>query len=91
MNEVQALDRTGHQENVRTFNEVQFSENVICIDVKGKGLRDLSVIDLPGIIANVGEHEDEGNIDLIRNLAKKEIMRENCVILLCISMNGEIR
>ena len=79
----------GDGEDVKAVNEVQFSENVICIDVKGKNVRDLAVVDLPGLIANVGENEDERNIELIKNLAKKEIAKENCIILLCITMNGE--
>lgn len=70
-------------------NEVQFSENIICIDVEGNNVRDLAVVDLPGLIANVGENEDPRNIDLIKNLARKEIVKENCVILLCVTMSGE--
>jgi hypothetical protein len=70
-------------------DEVQFSENFICIEVNGQGFRDLSLVDVPGLIANVGENEHEGNIELIRKLAKKVISKPNCVILSCITMSGE--
>lgn len=86
--EVNVKTENGSAE-VKVVNEVQFSENVICIEVKGKNVRDLSVVDLPGLIANVGENEDARNIDLIKNLAKKEIAKENCIILLCVTMSGK--
>jgi hypothetical protein len=70
-------------------NEVQFSENVICIDVQGRNVRDLSLMDLPGLIANVGEKEDKGNIDLVKNSIVKAISKPNCVILLVVSMECE--
>lgn len=73
----------------KVVNELQFSENVICIEVRGNNVRDLAVVDLPGLIANVGENEDERNIDLIKNLAKNEIAKEDCIILLCVTMSGK--
>ncbi|UZJ57500.1 hypothetical protein CBS101457_006820 [Exobasidium rhododendri] len=70
-------------------NEIQFSENVICIDVKGRNVRDLSLMDLPGLIANVGENENKGNIDLVKNSIVKAIKKPNCVILLVITMSED--
>lgn len=76
-------------EVVKGEDEVHFSENVICIKVTSKDVRDLSVVDLPGLIANVGEKEDKRNIGLIKKLAMDTIKKEDCIILSCITMSGE--
>lgn len=91
------IEKSGTKQNgineevngAKDANEVQFSENIICIDVEANNVRDLAVVDLPGLITNVGEKEDPRSIDLIKNLAKKEITKENCVILLCVTMGGK--
>lgn len=70
-------------------NEIQFSENVICIEIKGK-TRDLSVVDLPGLIANVADDENVENINLIERLAIREISKPESVVLLCVTMSGEL-
>lgn len=89
LNPNKSLDLFLNDSTCEVKDEVQFSESIICIDVKGRDVRDLSVVDLPGIIFNVGEGEDDRNPKLIRSLAKKEISRDNCVVLLCITMKGE--
>ncbi|KAJ7280257.1 hypothetical protein C8J57DRAFT_1464612 [Mycena rebaudengoi] len=42
----------------------QFSANVVCLDLSGPNVPDLSFINLPGIISNVVEGEDHNNIEL---------------------------
>ncbi|TDL25543.1 hypothetical protein BD410DRAFT_717419 [Rickenella mellea] len=69
--------------------QLQFSPNVVCLDISGPELTDLSFIDLPGIISNVAEGEDRGNIDLIKNLVKDHIAG-NALILLTITMRDDL-
>ncbi|KAF8503172.1 P-loop containing nucleoside triphosphate hydrolase protein [Gautieria morchelliformis] len=47
---------------------LQFSSNVVPLDLSGPDSADLSFIDLPGIISNVAEGEDRNNIKLVQDL-----------------------
>ncbi|THH08883.1 hypothetical protein EW145_g2400 [Phellinidium pouzarii] len=67
--------------------QLQFFANVVCIDISSPESTDLSFIDLPGIISNVAEGEDLGNIELIKDLVKEHISG-NALILLTITMRG---
>ncbi|KAG8941062.1 hypothetical protein FRC03_004895 [Tulasnella sp. 419] len=69
--------------------QLQFSKNVVCLDLSGPDMTDLSFIDLPGIISNVAPGEDRHNIDLIRNLIQEHI-KGNCLILLTLTMRDDI-
>ena len=40
-------------------NELKFSKNVVCIDIRGPNVGNLSIIDLPGLIQTVEKEEDE--------------------------------
>lgn len=72
-------------------NEIGFSENAIYIEVRGRNLVDLSLIDLPGIISNPGEAEKETSVDLIKDLVRKTISRPNCLILTTITMADDFQ
>ncbi|GAA6008899.1 hypothetical protein JCM11491_003826 [Sporobolomyces phaffii] len=69
--------------------QLSFSTNLVCIDIAGPEVTDLAFLDLPGIISNVDEGEDEANIALIRNLVTKTI-DGNCLILLTLSMRDDL-
>ncbi|GAA5883270.1 hypothetical protein JCM16303_007338 [Sporobolomyces ruberrimus] len=69
--------------------QLSFSTNLVCIDISGPEVTDLAFLDLPGIISNVDEGEDEDNIDLIKNLVTKTI-EGNCIILLTLTMRDDI-
>ncbi|KAG8894910.1 hypothetical protein FRB99_000919, partial [Tulasnella sp. 403] len=62
-----------------------FSENCVCIHVTGPHVPDLYFYDLPGIIANVKDGENEADIQLVERLAKSYINKPNCIVLLVIS------
>ncbi|KAG8898577.1 hypothetical protein FRB99_007343 [Tulasnella sp. 403] len=62
-----------------------FSANCVCIHVTGPQVPDLYFYDLPGIIANVKDSENEGDIQLVEGLAKSYINRPNSIVLLVIS------
>ncbi|KAG8894787.1 hypothetical protein FRB99_001000, partial [Tulasnella sp. 403] len=62
-----------------------FSANCVCIHVTGPQVPDLYFYDLPGIIANVKDNEDEKDIQLVEGLAKSYINRPNSIVLLVIS------
>jgi len=64
-----------------------FSNDVIVLEITGSDETDLTLVDLPGIIQNVGKDEDEKNIDLVKNMVKGYIEKQ-CLILLVITMSG---
>lgn len=68
--------------------ELAFSNDVVCLNIEGSDVTDLTVIDLPGIISSVGKHEDPANITLVENMIKSYIKKE-CLILLTTTMRGE--
>ncbi|KAH8091801.1 P-loop containing nucleoside triphosphate hydrolase protein [Cristinia sonorae] len=69
-------------------SQLQFSFDVVCLDIGGPDLTDLSFIDLPGIISY--DNEDRGNIDIVKNMVKRHISNDNTLILLTITMRDDI-
>ncbi|KLO09761.1 hypothetical protein SCHPADRAFT_857550 [Schizopora paradoxa] len=74
---------------LKSEKQLQFSCNVVCLDLQSPDVTDLSFIDLPGIISNVAEGEDRNNIDLIKNLVREHI-KGNALILLTITMRDDM-
>ncbi|KAF3903239.1 Dynamin-1 [Dactylellina cionopaga] len=69
--------------------EVPFSPNVICMEITGPGIPNLSFIDLPGIIHVTERKEDEYLIKLVKNLVEGYIKQEDCLILLAMTMKDD--
>jgi hypothetical protein len=70
-------------------NEIQFTRNVVCVEISGTDL-DLTLIDLPGIIQSVGENEDIRMIKMITDLVHFYIKKERALILAVITCKDEI-
>jgi len=66
-------------------NEISFSRNYISLEISGRELEDLSFVDLPGLIASVGEHGKEDDIELVQKLVTSYIKKKSCVILLTVA------
>lgn len=64
-----------------------FSSDVIIIEITGPEVTDLTLVDLPGIISDVGLHGDKNSIKLVKDMVKSYISKE-CLILLVITMKG---
>ncbi|CAO1614997.1 unnamed protein product [Sympodiomycopsis kandeliae] len=68
-----------------------FSTTTICLTISGKECINLSFIDLPGIITNVAEGESLGDVQLIEQLVRTTIAKQNTVILLTINASDDIQ
>ncbi|KAL4066187.1 P-loop containing nucleoside triphosphate hydrolase protein [Scleroderma citrinum] len=66
-------------------NETSFSRNYVSLEIRGKELADLSFVDLPGLIASVGQAGHVNDIDLVKNLVTSYIEKPSCVILLTVA------
>ena len=66
-------------------NESSFSRNYVSLGISGKELADLSFVDLPGLIASVGQAGHAHDIDLVKNLVTSYIEKPSCVILLTVA------
>ncbi|KAB5589555.1 Interferon-induced GTP-binding protein Mx1 [Ceratobasidium theobromae] len=66
-----------------------FSNNSVVVDLAGEGLADLNFVDLPGIIVNVGEGEDPGQIPLVADMVRRYISKRSTIILLVISCHAD--
>ncbi|CAG8503421.1 7610_t:CDS:2 [Diversispora eburnea] len=71
-------------------NELKFTKNVVCLEIKGKNVPNLSLIDLPGIIHHTEKAEDRKFIDLIKELVKEYIKKEQSIIIATITCRDEI-
>lgn len=68
--------------------ELTFSRNIVSLSITGPDLTDLSFVDLPGLIQNVGTRGKESDIHLITKLVEWYICKPTCIILL--TMNCEV-
>ncbi|KIY62344.1 hypothetical protein CYLTODRAFT_361648 [Cylindrobasidium torrendii FP15055 ss-10] len=62
-----------------------FSRNIVCVDLEGPDLTDLSFIDLPGIVANA----DNEIVQLVEDIVTDHI-RGNCIILVALPMTDDV-
>ncbi|GAA5887910.1 hypothetical protein JCM6882_000799 [Rhodosporidiobolus microsporus] len=67
--------------------QLTFSTNVVCVDVVGSAVTDLTCLDLPGLIAH---SKGEKDVQLIENMVRKAI-RGECLILLAITMKDDFQ
>ncbi|KAH8996866.1 P-loop containing nucleoside triphosphate hydrolase protein [Lactarius akahatsu] len=66
-------------------NELTFSPNIICLEITGPDYSEISFVDLPGLIHNVGTSGNRENIGLIKKLASSYVSKKNCIILMTIT------
>ncbi|KZO95020.1 hypothetical protein CALVIDRAFT_483385 [Calocera viscosa TUFC12733] len=65
----------------------QFSKNVVCIEVSGPLLTDLTFVDLPGIIQH--HPTDPDLVDLIKSMVREYISDPSALILCTITMKDD--
>ncbi|KAI9441569.1 P-loop containing nucleoside triphosphate hydrolase protein [Lactarius indigo] len=66
-------------------NELTFSSNIVCLEITGPEYSEISFVDLPGLIHNVGTSGNRENIGLIKDLASSYVSKKNCIILMTIT------
>lgn len=66
-----------------------FSQNCVIVALSGNELSDLNFVDLPGLIANVADDKNVGDIELVKGLVTSYISRPSCLILLTISCESD--
>ncbi|TPX13650.1 uncharacterized protein E0L32_005853 [Thyridium curvatum] len=69
--------------------EAKFSPNVIALEIQGPGLADLSFYDLPGLIVNTSDGEDEYLIKVVENLTKQYIEHQKAIIIWAVPMTAD--
>ncbi len=70
---------------------VEFSPNLICLEISGPGLPNLTFYDLPGVIAQTPDVTNRHPVKLVKNLVRQYIQEENTLILVAIPMDSEIQ
>ncbi|KAI0753564.1 P-loop containing nucleoside triphosphate hydrolase protein [Daedaleopsis nitida] len=73
------------------LHELTFSTNIVSLQISGEDVQDLSFCDLPGLIASVGTHGNESDIDLVKALATAYISRPSCIILLTVACETDFQ
>ncbi|KAK7467517.1 hypothetical protein VKT23_004571 [Stygiomarasmius scandens] len=69
----------------QTAESNPFSRNVVCVDLEGPELTDLSFIDLPGLIQNA----DASIVQLVEDMVLSHI-KGNCLILVALPVTDDI-
>lgn len=69
--------------------QVEFSPNVVRLDISGPGLHNMSFYDLPGVIGVSEIEEKQYLVDLMTNLVKKYIKDDSCINLLAFTMTDD--
>ncbi|KAG9301962.1 hypothetical protein G9A89_021006 [Geosiphon pyriformis] len=71
-------------------NHIKFTKNVVCLEIKGPKVPNLSLIDLPGIIRHVEHSQDEKFINLIQEVVEDYIQKEKSIIIATVTCRDEI-
>ncbi|KLO07662.1 hypothetical protein SCHPADRAFT_945077 [Schizopora paradoxa] len=66
-------------------DQSSFSQDVVCLDISGPDVTNLSFIDLPGLIS----YDEDNNVTLIENMAS-DYIKGNTLILLTITMREDM-
>ncbi|KAF4597337.1 ASTRA complex subunit [Pleurotus pulmonarius] len=83
--EVIDMDVEEFKQACQTKELLPFSRNVVCIDLQGPDMVDLSFIDLPGIIQNA----EPSTVQLVQGMVEDHISG-NCIILVTLPMTDDI-
>ncbi|KAF8514309.1 P-loop containing nucleoside triphosphate hydrolase protein [Gautieria morchelliformis] len=81
LNPQQFLENT--QANVR--NALDFSTNIVSLEIQGPDVTDLSFCDLPGLIASVSDDGRDEDVEEVKELVSSYIRKESCIILLTVA------
>ncbi|THH11229.1 hypothetical protein EW146_g8124 [Bondarzewia mesenterica] len=72
-------------------NQLTFSSNYVCLEIRGRDVTDLTFVDLPGLIATHGPGGRESDVGLIENLATDHINKPSCIILLAVACETDFQ
>ncbi|KAI1437175.1 P-loop containing nucleoside triphosphate hydrolase protein [Xylaria sp. CBS 124048] len=73
-----------------SVTETKFSPNVISLEMKGPCFPNTSFVDLPGIFAISDNREDDYLVEIIENLTRKYVRREEAIIMLALPMDQDV-
>ncbi|KAG8697236.1 hypothetical protein FRC08_006660 [Ceratobasidium sp. 394] len=66
-----------------------FTASSVVVDISGHQQADLNFVDLPGLIANVGDGGERRHIDLVQQMVRGYISKPNTIILLVVSCHTD--
>ncbi|KAJ5983990.1 hypothetical protein N7481_006089 [Penicillium waksmanii] len=70
-------------------NREEFSPNIVRLNISGPNLPTLSFYDLPGVIRQAKNSQENYLVRLIEDLVKKHAADQDCIVLLTRSMTGD--
>ena len=73
-----------------TYQQCEFSPNVVCIYVSQPGLPALSFYDLPGIIGQAEKDENQFLVKFVRDLVSEYVKDPESLILVTCSLENDI-
>ncbi|KAI0445926.1 P-loop containing nucleoside triphosphate hydrolase protein [Xylaria telfairii] len=82
--------RETNLEDAKQLTEARFSPNVVFLEMKGPDFPDLSFYDLPGLFQIAEDRVDDYLVDVVENLTRKYVNREEAIILLALPMDHDL-
>lgn len=70
--------------------QVDFSPNIVCLEIASANLPELSFYDLPGAINSMSDEEDQYLVSFVEALLKSYIKDEKATVLLACAANQDI-
>jgi hypothetical protein len=80
-------------DEAQATRQVAFSPNIVCLEIQGPGLPELSFFDLPGTINVVGEEDDpddQGLVQRISKLVTTFLVDEKSLVLLACGADQDV-
>jgi GTP-binding protein EngB required for normal cell division len=70
----------------KEVGQLGFTRNVCCVDVRGRNVANLTLIDLPGIIRSADREEERKNVRIVEDVIREYIKKNNAIIVCTVSM-----
>jgi len=89
VSEVEALVSKAQNAILRN-GRLKFSRNLVVVSIRGRECKNLTIVDLPGLIFATENARDQRYIQLVQNLVEDQIKKPNTLIAACVSAKDDM-
>jgi len=89
VSEVEALVSKAQNAILRN-GRLKFSRNLVVVSIRGRECKNLTIVDLPGLIFATESARDQKYIQLVQNLVEDQIRKPNTLIAACVSAKDDM-
>jgi hypothetical protein len=70
--------------------KLKFSRNLVVVSIRGRECKNLTIVDLPGLIFATENFRDQRYIELVQHLVEDQIRKPNTLIAACVSAKDDM-